>query len=120
MVVFFSTKSRIICLYYKIYKGRDLHGEKADQRVWRERDVEIIFVRKILLTICSEAFASKFFQKKKTEKENLTMGAVGVCACLQEEKGEPYAGKWISCRWKVQDSGCDWQRRYEYRLSGNQ
>jgi hypothetical protein len=107
----------IICLYYKIYKGRDLNGGKG---YCSKRDVEIIFVRKILLTICSEAFASKFFQKKKTEKENLTMGAVGVCACLQEEKGEPYAGKWISCRWKVQDSGCDWQRRYEYRLSGNQ
>ena len=59
-------------LYYKIYKGRDLHGEKADQRVWRERDVEIIFVRKILLTICSEAFASKFFQKEKRKLKKKT------------------------------------------------
>ena len=42
-------------------------GKKLIKELWRERDVEIIFVRKILLTICSEAFASKFFQK---EKEN--------------------------------------------------
>ena len=58
-----------VCLYYKIYKGRDLKGGKG---YCSKRDVEIIFVRKILLTICSEAFASKFFQKEKRKLKKKT------------------------------------------------